>query len=163
MCKSKTRLGVAEGELSMNTEQERLISYTRHDFREPDRNVIAPLHIFVYDVPYLDGCGIFPPFNVLNAILRSGGDSGGMGPGTTWQPFQITHDEYDSLLLSVLQPDMRDIRCRTRFGLLPFSLDHDLDGIANPLDWLKTACDRHRTRWSLEIEKAAKDRRCEPI
>jgi len=54
---------------------------------------------FLLDVPYLmEHTGVIPPINVLNELLLSGGDSGGMGPGTTWKPFEISSEEHKELV-----------------------------------------------------------------
>ena len=55
---------------------ERTVQYLRHElFYEPEPRE-ARFSVFVYDVPYLNACGIFPPLHILNMILRSGGGDG---------------------------------------------------------------------------------------
>src|SRR5207244_4552780 len=47
----------------------RRIKYQRYEFHDPDpEDRKAPLYAFVYDVPYLGSCGIFPPRHILNWI-----------------------------------------------------------------------------------------------
>lgn len=54
--------------------------------------------------------GVIPPLNVLNEILRTGGNNGGMGPGTTWEPFVVTELEYDELVSFLLAIDLSNAR-----------------------------------------------------
>lgn len=66
---------------------------------------------FVLDVLYLFGSnGFVPPLRVLNEVLLSGGNSGGMGPGTTWRPFWITEREYAELVDALLKLDVEAAR-----------------------------------------------------
>jgi hypothetical protein len=59
----------------------------------------APLSEFVLDIVYLMGSdGVIPPFHILNEVLQSGGNNGGMGPGTSWRKFKIKEAEYQELV-----------------------------------------------------------------
>src|SRR5258708_4282113 len=83
---------------------ERIIKYRRHESHGPTESREAPLWAFFFDVPYLLVFGVFPPRHVLNSYLRIGGGDGGMSPGTSWEPFELTEDEYISVLPLVLKP-----------------------------------------------------------
>ncbi len=61
----------------------------------------------VLDIPYLMAdTGIIPSFAALNEILKGGGNSGGMSPGTKWHPFKISQAEYRELVEMLLSLDL---------------------------------------------------------
>jgi hypothetical protein len=115
---------------------ERLIKYQRHEFRYPTEPREAPLWAFFFDVPYLLVFGVFPPRRVLNSHLRSGGGDGGMSPGASWQPFELTEDGYNSVLPLVLKPDHARLRTLVRYPLDEVTLDPEFDGCKDLPGWL---------------------------
>jgi hypothetical protein len=128
----------------------RIITYERHEFHGPSETRTAPLEVFVYDVPHLDACGVFPPHHILNQILLSGGGDGGMSPGASWEPFEMSTEEYAALLPRVLKPDLDAVRTLSRFGHAAWKLDPEFDEIEDRLDWLKAVCDKHRGTYRAE-------------
>jgi hypothetical protein len=92
----------------------------------------------VLDILYLmEESGVIPPLVVLNQVLQSGGDSGGMGPGSTWKPFQIDETEYEELVQSLLYLDVED--ARKSHPYIRFErviVDSDLNQCTDHLDWL---------------------------
>jgi hypothetical protein len=125
----------------------REVSYTLHEYLQPRFRKRASLLTFVYDVPYLDACGIFPPLHILNIILQSGGDSGGMGPGATWRPFRLIRAEFEALVAGILKTPPQDIPDSSRYAWVQFRFDHDFDNILDRFDWMRAACDKHRAEW----------------
>jgi hypothetical protein len=122
----------------------RTVEYQRHEYHGEPEAVAAPLWAFVYDVPYLAICGVFPPLHILNQVLAAGGSPGGMGPGATWTPFEISADEYRTMLPLVLEPDRTALAGWARYPDQRMFLDPDLDHIKDHLDWVRAAGARHR-------------------
>lgn len=83
----------------------RMVTYETHwSYLGPALKCKAPLSEFVLDIIYLfEKNGIIPPHHLLNITLKTGGNSGGMGPGTTWTPFEITQAEYQELVDALLR------------------------------------------------------------
>jgi hypothetical protein len=132
---------------------ERIIQYLRHElFYEPEARE-ARLSVFVYDVPYLAACGVFPPLHILNIILRSGGGDGGMSPGASWEPFEIVDQEYRQLLSTILHPDLDELRQQARFDWILMQIDSDFDDIQDRFEWMQAVCNKHRDRWHQAIAR----------
>jgi hypothetical protein len=126
---------------------ERIVQYVRHElFCEPEARE-ARFNVFVYDVPYLDACGIFPPLHILNIILRSGGGDGGMSPGASWEPFEIMDQEYRQILPAILHTDSDELRKQARFAGIPMQIDSDFDHIQDRFEWMQAVCNKHRDLW----------------
>ncbi len=133
----------------------RAIMYERHEHTWPEAETCrAPLLTFVYDVPYFGACGVFPPFHVINEIFGSGGDQGGMGPGATWEPFEIGHDEYDELVKGVAVLDPRTLGPAARYVEMAFIFDHSFDTIETHLEWLAAVCAKHRDAYHARLRDA---------
>lgn len=122
----------------------RIIKYRRHEPHGDPEDREAPLSTFVYDVPYISGCGIFPPLHILNQILENGGGDAGMSPSASWEPFSLAEDEYDELLRIIDKLDPQCLCESARYKDVKFKLDHDLDHIQDRFAWLKAACDKYR-------------------
>jgi hypothetical protein len=90
----------------------RSVNYTTHwSYAGPGVERSAQLIDFVLDILYLmDSSGIVPPFHVLNEVLQEGGSNGGMSPGTSWQPFEISDVEYQELVEGLLKLDIAEAR-----------------------------------------------------
>jgi hypothetical protein len=93
----------------------------------------------VLDIPYLmEESGVIPPLIVLNQVLQSGGDPGGMGPGTTWQPFQIDPEEYAELMQALLHLDVELVRhVHPYVTFKQVIVDSDLDSCTEYVRWLE--------------------------
>ena len=130
----------------------RRIRYQRHEFRYEPENRRAPFITFVYDVPYLDGCGVFPPLHILNQILESGGSQGGMGPGATWDPFCLTPEEYEELVAAVEETDLLSLQSSARYVQAKFTFDPELDHIQDRFAWLRAACEKYQTEYLEQFE-----------
>ena len=93
----------------------------------------------VLDIPYLmEESGVIPPLIVLNQVLQSGGDTGGMGPGTTWQPFQIDPEEYAELVQALLHLDVELVRhVHPYVTFKQVIVDPDLDSCTEYVRWLE--------------------------
>ena len=133
----------------------REVPYQRHEYTWPEPETCrAPLPTFVYDVPYLGACGVFPPLHVLNQILSSGGEEGGMGPGATWEPFEIGPDEYDELAKDLATLDPRTLGDAARYGDLAFTFDASFDDLPTRVEWLVAVCEKHRDEYHERIRNA---------
>jgi hypothetical protein len=123
----------------------RMVKYQRH---EPGIDVVghrhAPLSTFVYDVPYLGACGVFPPRHLLNQKLRTGGSQGGMGPGATWEPFEVSESEYSELVRELESLDPRSLARSARYISRRHGFDDSLDHVEDYVEWMRLTCERHR-------------------
>lgn len=123
---------------------ERRIQYFRHEFRYEPEAREAPLSAFLFDIPNLGACGVFPPLHLLNQRLRSGGGDGGMSPGASWEPFEITEAEYKAILNQVLNPDLKQLKHFSRYSWQRFILDPAFDGYQDYWQWFLAVCQKHR-------------------
>ena len=73
----------------------RSVKYRRHEFHDNQPwHRKEELHRFLLDIPYLLYFGVIPSRAAMNEVLRAGGGDGGMSPGASWEPFELTEDEY---------------------------------------------------------------------
>jgi len=129
----------------------RVIEYERHElYGEPEKRS-AELSAFVYDIPYFGACGIFPPFHIANEIFQSGGSEGGMSPGATWEPFQLTKDEYDKLVKAIRILNPKTLGDKARFKWVKFEFDSSFDHITRWDDWLFSVCEKHRNSYHRKL------------
>jgi hypothetical protein len=131
----------------------RNVKYVRHEFHGDLEPRESALLTFVYDIPYFSGCGVFPPHHIVNQIFSSGGSTGGMSPGATWDPFTISKEEYDSLIAAVEKTPVLEIQPYARYADLPMKIDHDLGHIQDRIEWVRAACGKHRDNWHNELRK----------
>ncbi|VFQ46196.1 hypothetical protein MSL71_38590 [Desulfoluna butyratoxydans] len=132
----------------------RTVTYIRHaPFAEPEIRS-AELAVFVYDIPYVGACGIFPPYPLINRLFESGGAEGGMGPGATWPPFFLNETEYDDLVAAIERLDLTSLQEKARFGRVAFSFDKELETETDWDTWAQKACDRHRKAWYQKLQHA---------
>lgn len=134
--------------------QLRIVNYMRHEFHGDPQPHTGTLLTFVYDIPYLTACGVFPPLHIANAIFSSGGSTGGMSPGATWQPFTISKEEYKALVTAVNNTPLHEIKPHARYAIIPLKCDPDFDHIQDRIAWIRAVCSRHRNRWHDELRKA---------
>lgn len=127
--------------------------YTRHEYHHLPEQVKGRLLTFVYDIPYFGACGVFPPFQIANQIFSSGGGDGGMSPGTSWVPFQITKITYAELIKLVRKTDPDTLKSQSRFFYIKFIEDHSFDSISDHLEWMDVVCNKHRARYRFEMTK----------
>jgi hypothetical protein len=133
----------------------RAVKYRRHEFRHKPTACEGSLLTFVYDVPYFDACGVFPPFHIINQILSSGGGDGGMSPGASWKPFTISTDEYEELAEAVRHTPVSEIRPHARYAWLQMKFDVEFDHLTDRIEWMRAVCEKHRDAWHAELEKSS--------
>jgi hypothetical protein len=142
------------------------------DRPEPAENSLLA---FVYDIPYFGACGVFPPFRLLNQFLLTGGSSGGMSPGATWEPFELSPEEYRDLVAAVRAVPPESLRDRARYAWLPFKFDPEFEGdsasypVRGPAkswhrfipperreyhEWASAVCEKHRESRRAEMKRA---------
>jgi hypothetical protein len=156
----------------------RRVRYFRHhgmwhgDRADPMENSLLA---FVYDIPYFGACGVFPPFHLLNQQLRRGGSHGGMSPGATWEPFELSPEEYRDLVEAVRTVPPESVRDRARYAHLAFTFDPAFDGrletypvraepqkwhqrlpadLKEHAEWAGAVCSKHRERWEADMKRA---------
>jgi hypothetical protein len=127
-----------------HSEGMKVIEYERHEFHGDPEQRRAELSVFVYDIPYFGACGIFPPYQISNEIFQSGGSQGGMGPGATWEPFQLESVEYNELVQSIKTLNPETLGNKARYNRVKFEFDSSFDHISNWEKWLFSVCEKHR-------------------
>lgn len=139
--------------LSSNAE-ERVVQYERHEHTVPDpQKRVAPLSVFVYDIPYFAACGIFPPFHIANEIFASGGSDGGMSPGATWQPFTVSRYDYNALVEHLRSVDLASLKGKVRYTVMQFGFDSQLDDIQDRQAWVEAVCAKHGEAYHRAIQE----------
>jgi hypothetical protein len=133
--------------------KQRTVQYVRHEFHCDPEPREGTLLAFVYDIPYFGACGVFPPFNIVNQVFSRGGNTGGMSPGATWQPFTISREEYDELIADLEKTPVSEIRPNARYADLPLKIDREFDHIQDRIEWVKAVCAKHRDGWHDELRK----------
>jgi len=136
---------------SMGPSPMRTVTYVRHEYHGEPEIHTAELAVFVYDIPYVGACGIFPPYPLINGLFESGGAEGGMGPGATWKPFSITLAEYDVLVKTLEALDPKGLKDKVRFGQVKFEFDEELAAETKQETWVEKVCERHRETWHKKI------------
>jgi hypothetical protein len=124
----------------------RTVRYKRHwSYLGPATRVQGSLVDLVLDIPYLmEHTGVIPPLPVLNEELRSGGDSGGMGPGTTWKPFEITEIEYAELVDALLALNVNEAKQEHPYILFERPIvDEELNIYTSYGEWLRRVSQKY--------------------
>lgn len=129
------------------------IEYTRHEHRLEPVNVKENLLSFVYDIPYFGACGVFPPIQVINQRFAYGGGDGGMGPGTSWDPFQIDQKAYSELVQLIRQTDPKTLKEKSRYYFIKFIEAPEFDAIQDQWEWVSVVCEKYRERYHEENAK----------
>jgi hypothetical protein len=135
---------------------ERTVKYSRQgeEWLCADRE--EALSIFLYELPNLTACNVFPPLHILNIVLLRGWAGGSMSPRFTWEPFGISEQEYQELLPKLLDPDW-EVMCKKLWRIrLPMKHDSEFDDIADRYTWMDTACKKHGAK---SLEEAAEEQR----
>lgn len=131
-----------------------VVDYERHEpHAEPERRS-AELAVFVYDIPYFGACGIFPPFHIINEIFQFGGAQGGMSPGATWQPFQLSQKEYKKLEQAIKDLNPQSLGEKARYTRVKFEFDSNFDHIKRWEPWLFAVCEKHRESYHQKLPHA---------
>jgi hypothetical protein len=87
--------------------------------------------------------------------MFSGGTlGGGMGPGTSWEPFTVSEDEYAALVEAIQDTPLEEIKLHARFAFVKFKFDHSLDGIETWYGWVSACCKKHRESFHRELRGA---------
>jgi len=132
------------------------ILYERDEIHHEPEKVVGKLLTFIYDVPYLDGCGIFPPFHILNQIFATGSVGGGMGPGATWAPFSIDATTYTQLIAQISATDPLSLGSKSRFNDVQFVEDRSLESVQSWFSWMQAACEKHRNCYHRKLAESKK-------
>ncbi|MFO0956996.1 MAG: hypothetical protein U0800_05950 [Isosphaeraceae bacterium] len=131
----------------------RRVSYVRHEFHGPSRKRDASLLVFVYDASF-DACGVFPPLHLLNELLLKGGSTGGMSPGTTWEPFSLSESEYEDLQIALRTVPPKSLRREARWPGVGFKFDPSFDHHRDYFAWMADVCDKYRDAHHEELRRA---------
>jgi hypothetical protein len=143
---------MADGPSSNAEAKLRRVRYVRHEFHGPASKRENSLLAFIYDIPYLGACGIFPPLHLLNQILLKGGSTGGMSPGATWEPFSLSEQEYQELVEAIRCVPPKELRRRARFAASPYKFDPAFDHHQDYMVWMREVCAKHREAWHAEMK-----------
>ncbi|MES9941080.1 MAG: hypothetical protein ABW121_11140 [Candidatus Thiodiazotropha sp. 6PLUC7] len=122
------------------------IDYVKHEPHFDPEHVTGGLVQFLYDVPYFSACGVFPPRHIFNQKMAHGGGDGGMGPGASWEPFNLDEDNYRKLLQLIRETDPQSLSKKSRYYQIKFIEAPEFDGIDDQWVWLEQVCDKYR-KW----------------
>jgi len=135
---------------------ERIIKYSR-EWEEGSYE--DSLSTFLYQLPVLTSCNIFPPLHILNILLCRGWAGGSMSPRFIWEPFEISEQEYQEVLPKILSPDWETL-CKKLWRIRhPMKVDSKFDHIVDRDIWmLSVSQDQEYASKSIEEaeEKARK-------
>ncbi|MFV0478372.1 MAG: hypothetical protein ACK5ME_11120 [Parahaliea sp.] len=120
------------------------IDYLRYDYHSDPEPRRAQLPVLVYDIPYFGACGIFPPYEVSRQVFLSGGSDGGMSPGATWQPFELSKKDYAGLVEIIKILDPASLGEEARYTYVRFAFDHSFDHLHDRLAWLVAVCEKYK-------------------
>ena len=70
---------------------------------------------------------LIPSFEVLRGIALQGGGSGGMSPGATWEPFELTRQDYEDLILKLMNLDYEKEKKAHPYLPEKFIIDQELN------------------------------------
>jgi hypothetical protein len=124
---------------------ERLVKYSIQQvgYLSDDREKF--LSVFLYEVPSVIAYNVFPPLHILNISLRNGRSGhGSHSPLFTWEPFEVSNQEYQELLPKLLNPDWEVIYEELWCYRLPMKLDSEFDHITDRYAWLDTVSQKYR-------------------
>lgn len=133
---------------------ERIIQYSRQESRGVNAARAAALSIFLYELPDLTACNVFPPRHILNTLLQRGWAGGNLNrPFFTWKPFEISEQELQELLPKLLNPDWRVLSNKLWRIRLPMKIDPEFDDITDRYAWMEAVCKKHGTNSLEEAEQ----------
>lgn len=135
-------------EMALQYRAMRQVEYTTYwAYGHRGRKVDGTLADLVIDMPHLMPWGVIPPLHVLNEYLLTGGDKGGMGPGVTWRPFQITDHEYTELVDVLVQLDTTAARTQHPYVAAPaLIVDATFHHCADYLTWVRATSEHYGPR-----------------
>jgi hypothetical protein len=119
----------------------------RYDYGCGDKPCEAPLLFFVYDIPYFTSCDVFPSYDLINKIFKAGTNGGGMSPGTTWEPFAITEEEFENLKNEIKNTPIEKIQVYSRYADVPFIIDPSFDHLKDRTEWSREVCKQYGAQW----------------
>lgn len=109
----------------------------------PRENTLAE---FLLDIPYLmlNTSGVIPPFAVLKKVLGGGGSSGGMGPDTSWRPFQLKPEEYPELVEALLAINPEEARKNHPYVYFQkVIVDEELADCEDEAEWSRRVAEKY--------------------
>jgi hypothetical protein len=122
-----------------------------------DEYVKEPLSTFLYDLPYITSCNIVPPRHLLNTILLKGKHGGSMSPRFTWEPFELSEQEYEEILPKLLNPDWSILAPKLWKLRLPMKVDRTFDDITDRHLWRVEVSAKYWSDPKEAEEKAARE------
>jgi hypothetical protein len=113
-----------------------------------------PIFRFILDIPYGLYLSMAPSKtslivisrDALNEVLTRGSAGGGQGSGLIWEPFEISIDQYEDVLLSWKDFDLYSIKIYKKkyFPNLSFIFDPEIMAITNHLDYLGASREKYK-------------------
>ena len=132
---------------------ERIIKYSR-EWEEGAYE--DSLSTFLYQLPNLTSCNIFPPLHILNILLCRGWTGGSMSPRFIWEPFEISEQEYQETLPKLLKPDWETL-CKKLWRIRhPMKVDSKFDHIVDRDIWMISVSQEYGSKSIEEAEEKAR-------
>ncbi|ALF53399.1 hypothetical protein ACX27_11990 [Nostoc piscinale CENA21] len=124
---------------------ERIVKYSRQDWCKCECGEREELlTTFLYDLPNLTACNIFPPLHILNILLLRGWAGGGMSPKFSWKAFEISELEYQEMLPKLLYPNWQILHKKLWRIRLPMKLDPEFDSIGDRYTWMALVSEKYQ-------------------
>jgi hypothetical protein len=117
-------------------------------------NERANTHYEIQFVPALFTIHLSRVLTAVNEMFSRGTLGGGMGPGTSWEPFTVSEDEYAALVEAIQDTALEEVKPHARFAFVKFKFDHSLDGIETWYGWVSACCKKHRESFHRELRDA---------
>ena len=113
-----------------------------------------PIFRFVLDIPYCLYFSMAPSKfalivssrDALNEVLVKGSAGGGQGSGLIWEPFEISIDQYNEVLISWKDFDLYSIKRYNKkyFPNLTFIFDPEIMAITDHSDYVKASREKYK-------------------
>lgn len=134
---------------------ERIVKYSRYGYAPPEENGEReePLSTFLYDLPTSTDCNFVLPLHILNMVLLRG-QMGSLSPEFTWQPFELSEQEYQETLPKLLDPNWAVLRKKIWCFRLPMKHAPEFDHLMDRYEWMLAVCEKYGIKSLKEAAEA---------
>ena len=97
-------------------------------------------------------------YSVLNEWLKKGGGDGGMSPGATWLPFEISENDYKNLVEKLQSLNYEQVKDKHPYFPEELIVDFELNSnFLDPDEWEKQYCLKYRgVSWFMQFLRERK-------
>lgn len=116
------------------------------------RHKKALLHEFILHIPYALYFTVAPSREALNEFLQKGLSGGGQSATFSWEPFEVSREEYDEILTAWKETNLRLI-LKYKIEDIPdlsLVLDDKIMSIERHADYLKKSREKYQSHFFAE-------------